>query len=395
MKTTSRWLLYILVCVFTLIILVPKTSAATNRASTLNFPYYSDEVSVSCGATDSTILVGADNGEKIWNFLIAKGLSPVQAAGVMGNLQVESGYDPFNQQDGVSWPGAGWGLAQWTAERRDALKNAVVAELGPSFYVPTEEAGSMLGGAGEDRLLSFQLDYLHEESQSRESVTYPDAPNEWEGLKRETTVEGSVIYWEANFERAGKPVLGARLAAGNEVLAQFGSETESGTSTSNAVACAEGQLVGGYSLPVDKRWYDEHPEWFTKAHHDYPASDIPVPVGTPVYAISSGTIYESGGACGVGVRIEGSDGLSYSYCHGTDGGFVAGATEGSTVRAGQLIMHSGNTGHSTGPHLHVGITLDNTKFCPQTLFIGIVSGTVPDPTTLPTSGCTYSSRGLL
>ena len=49
-------------------------------------------------------------------------------------------------------------------------------------------------------------------------------------------------------------------------------------------------VSGDYALPLERRWYDEHPEWFTKPHHDYPAADIPVPVGTPLYAVTNGVV---------------------------------------------------------------------------------------------------------
>lgn len=82
-------------------------------------------------------LTGSSNEEKIWNFLISKGLNKCGAAGLMGNLQAESGLRPNNLQNSYEKKlnmtddaytqavdkgtysnfvrdSAGYGLAQWT-----------------------------------------------------------------------------------------------------------------------------------------------------------------------------------------------------------------------------------------------------------------------------------------
>lgn len=54
-------------------------------------------------------LIGNDNAEKIWNFLIGKGFSEEATAGVMGNINAESGFDP-----GAVNPNSGArGICQW------------------------------------------------------------------------------------------------------------------------------------------------------------------------------------------------------------------------------------------------------------------------------------------
>lgn len=83
------------------------------------------------------MLKGTANEERIWNYLIGKGLSKAGAAGLMGNLYAESGLSPTNLQDtcerklgftDTSYTAAvdnssytnfvhdsvGYGLAQWT-----------------------------------------------------------------------------------------------------------------------------------------------------------------------------------------------------------------------------------------------------------------------------------------
>ena len=44
-------------------------------------------------------LKGNSNAERIWNFLISKGLNPFGVAGLMGNLDRESGLSPINLQN--------------------------------------------------------------------------------------------------------------------------------------------------------------------------------------------------------------------------------------------------------------------------------------------------------
>jgi len=140
---------------------------------------------------------------------------------------------------------------------------------------------------------------------------------------------------------------------------------------------------GGYSLPLrglPRTEYDD-------PHHDYPAIDLQVGTGTPVYAVRGGTGSRfTSTSCGNGYKIVGSDGGTYFYCHWNS--FVAGS--GVSVSAGQLIGYSGNTGNSTGPHLHLEITVSGVRRCPQRMLLAIYDGTsVPAPSALPTSGCSY------
>lgn len=94
---------------------------------------------------------------------------------------------------------------------------------------------------------------------------------------------------------------------------------------------------------------------------------MPVPTGTNLYAARGGVVtyvYEdSNQNCttkrecddneivGNGIRILHEDGTRMSYWHlRPNGAFVA---EGERVVRGQLIGETGNTGFSTGPHLHL------------------------------------------
>ena len=78
--------------------------------------------------------------------------------------------------------------------------------------------------------------------------------------------------------------------------------------------------------------------------------DIAAPVGTPVYAATSGVVQRAGSATGFGlaVYVRGDDGAVTVYGH-INAYFVS---AGDRVSAGEKIAEVGNRGQSTGPHLH-------------------------------------------
>ncbi|WP_433754827.1 M23 family metallopeptidase [Nocardia sp. CA-135398] len=73
-------------------------------------------------------------------------------------------------------------------------------------------------------------------------------------------------------------------------------------------------------------------------------------IGTPIAAVTDGTVIEAGPASGFGmwVRVQQDDGTIGVYGHVND----ILATVGQQVRAGDVIATVGNRGFSTGPHLH-------------------------------------------
>jgi murein DD-endopeptidase MepM/ murein hydrolase activator NlpD len=78
--------------------------------------------------------------------------------------------------------------------------------------------------------------------------------------------------------------------------------------------------------------------------------DVAAPVGTPIYAATSGVVQRAGTATGFGlaVYILGDDGTVTVYGH-VNRYFVS---AGERVSVGEQIAEVGNRGQSTGPHLH-------------------------------------------
>ena len=95
--------------------------------------------------------------------------------------------------------------------------------------------------------------------------------------------------------------------------------------------------------------------WFNEVRETgrHRGIDIGVPVGTPVSAAFPGKFYKGyeGENNGFGryVYLVHENGLTTYYAHLRE---WASIEEGSEVAAGDFIGWSGNTGYSTGPHLH-------------------------------------------
>jgi murein DD-endopeptidase MepM/ murein hydrolase activator NlpD len=90
-------------------------------------------------------------------------------------------------------------------------------------------------------------------------------------------------------------------------------------------------------------------------HHDYPAADIAAPAGSPVYALGDAAVLQAWhapeGACGIGVTLQTTDGLTWTYCHLA---YLEPTVEtGIRLAAGAPVGLVGDTGHAEGPHLHL------------------------------------------
>jgi len=90
--------------------------------------------------------------------------------------------------------------------------------------------------------------------------------------------------------------------------------------------------------------------------------DWATPVGTPIYASSGGTVAKAGWGSGYGyvVYINHPDGRQTRYAHLSKVLVKA----GETVKQGEKIALSGNTGISSGPHLHFEMLIDGKQVNP-------------------------------
>lgn len=104
--------------------------------------------------------------------------------------------------------------------------------------------------------------------------------------------------------------------------------------------------------------YYRRPVWcpVTQGIHGYNSVDLGCPVGTPIAAAAAGrVIFTNGGGWGGGYGIYAivahSNGTQTLYAHMSR----LAVSTGQSVSDGQIIGYTGNTGRSTGPHLHFEI----------------------------------------
>jgi len=155
---------------------------------------------ISCCAAStgvSTNLNGKDNIDKVWNYLIGKGLTKIQAAGAMGNLQTEGNFNPKIVERGTwggrKWGGEsdtvpppvgpagqpGYGIVQWTSPGRKAGLVSFSEKSNPKL--PVNDLG-------------LQLDYMWSELEG------PYKKRALDPLRAATDLAKAVSIWQDKYE---------------------------------------------------------------------------------------------------------------------------------------------------------------------------------------------------
>lgn len=220
MKVIKRLIAAGRIVVSLMVVGVFVLQAATVSAAK-KYPFYDPSVvATTCGSTTGS-LSGTGNDEKVYFYLTSKGLSPVQAAGFMGNMQAESNFEPrlveygsTNSRGEISRPGQpsslddevppgvyGYGIIQWSGGRKAGLAEAAIkASVKPSD-------------------LGLQLDHVMSEL----TGSYYK-PRAYDPLLAATTVEDATNIILENFEiPANIPVQRPiRLAFAKSILTRFG-----------------------------------------------------------------------------------------------------------------------------------------------------------------------------
>lgn len=111
----------------------------------------------------------------------------------------------------------------------------------------------------------------------------------------------------------------------------------------------DGELRSGFG-------YRRHPILgYSKMHTGVDWSNR---IGTPILASGNGTVIKAEWDSGYGRRIELQHANGYVTTYSHLSGFARGIQPGAKVRQGQVIGYLGNTGLSTGPHLHYEVMVN-------------------------------------
>jgi len=261
-----------------------------------------------------------DNALKAMNFFKSKGWTSEQAAGIVGNLQQESGanLNP-SAQNSIGM----YGIAQWDKIRR--------AEFEKLYKKP------IYGSSFEE-----QLEYIQYE------LTQGARKNAGEALKNAKSPEDAANIVNRIYEGAAGQDDNKRVA--NAVTLLNGLSLVQGGSGIGSISSSFGTSEG--------------------RNHKHGGIDIKAPLGYPIRAPVSGTITFAGrtdpNGFGTLIRLDHGDGTESLYGHVSALG--PGIKQGTKVNAGDLIGNVGKEGDSTGPHLHMELRRGNTPIDPTQFY---------------------------
>jgi hypothetical protein len=177
------------------------------------------------GPLDESASALSANDKTAFDYFLAKGLTPVQAAGIVGNLEQESSMNPTAVQPG----GPGRGIAQWSVGGRwdhDSGDNAVA--------YATSQGKSVLS-------FGLQLDFIWFELTTFSSYGLS-------ALKKSTTTTDATLAFMKDFEACGTCLSSQRISYAQAALAAYGKDqvdagTDASSSTKSDAGKADGSAV--------------------------------------------------------------------------------------------------------------------------------------------------------
>lgn len=273
------------------------------------------------------------------------GWTQAQAAGIVANLQAESGANldttALNEEGGGQ---GAQGIAQWRGPR--------ITKFTELYNKPIRSAS-----------LQEQLAYVNWELNNTESKA-------GRSLRSATTAEDAANIFYRQYERPSA------------------TDTSGGLRISNAQALlvAPPQMTGGQFVnPVPSgritSLFGASRDGGTRRHMGVDIAGVPI--GTPVGAAAAGTVTlvgSSGAAGGNRVRVVHNNNLFTNYEHLSS----YSVTPGQQVVAGQIIGRVGNTGQGTGPHLHFSVWVNGREVDPMPYLNAAPAPTAASPASTPT-----------
>lgn len=268
------------------------------------------------------------NAWAVWQFLKSKGYSEQAAAGILGNMDQESGIMPDIDEGGG---GPGYGLVQWTSP--------IAGESGRAYV---QRLLGQAGISGDYRNINTQLQLLEwhmHNGQYIPSAAYPYSVAQFKAL---TDIGAATMAFEANFERP------AVTHPERIPLAQYWYNLLKDLKPSKPTWMNPVRS----SYTITQEW--DEPDYASGGaagiHGGIDIASMPAGSMPPVYVARNGTVITAtyDGTGGNYVVIQHDDGYYTYYGHLDSVDLAVGDKVTTTNKVG--IM--GATGTATGVHLH-------------------------------------------
>ncbi|MGC3320684.1 phage tail spike protein [Enterococcus faecalis] len=265
------------------------------------------------------------NAWAVWQFLKSKGYSEQAAAGILGNMDQESGIMPDIDEGGG---GPGYGLVQWTSP--------IAGESGRAYV---QRLLAQAGISGDYRNITTQLkllDWHMHNGQYIPSAAYPYSVAEFKAL---TDIGTATMAFEANFERPAvtHPERIPLAQYWYDLLHNLKPETNKWVNPVRS------------SYTITQEW--DEIGWGTNVIHggidiaSMPAGSMP-----PVYVARSGTVetvtYDGTGGNYVVIKHDDGYWTYYGHLDSVD------LSVGDKVTTNSRVGIMGATGLASGVHLH-------------------------------------------
>ncbi|WP_414022384.1 phage tail tip lysozyme [Carnobacterium divergens] len=255
------------------------------------------------------------NAWSIWTFFKQRGWTEQSIAGMLGNMETESGIRPDIDEIGG---GTGYGLVQWT---------------------PKSKLVNWANANGLDyRTLDTQCKRIQWEVENNQQwIAISPYYYSFREFTQKTSISECALAFIKCYERPGDPNQPIRVTQAQRWYDKLRSKSRSKRSARI-----------GYGLPlVDGFYISQHYSL------DHEAIDLTDELGVPVFSVQDGYVLKSDFKDDLGeyVVIAHEDGNQTTYAH-LNKRFV---NKGDKVARGQQIGELGNTGNSDGAHLHFSL----------------------------------------
>lgn len=265
------------------------------------------------------------NAWAVWQFLKSKGYSEQAAAGILGNMDQESGIMPDIDEGGG---GPGYGLVQWTSP--------IAGESGRAYV---QRLLAQAGISGDYRNITTQLkllDWHMHNGQYIPSAAYPYSVSEFKAL---TDIGTATMAFEANFERP------AVTHPERIPMAQYWYNLLKDLKPSKPTWM--NPVRSTYT--ITQEW--DQIGWGTNViHGGIDIASVPAGTSPPVYVARSGTVetvtYDGTGGNYVVIKHDDGYWTYYGHLDSVD------LSVGDKVTTNSRVGIMGATGLASGVHLH-------------------------------------------